>query len=87
MASNFVPAQSPAQQEYKKYLRSWWWRWLVRPLRLRVDDHRCRICDNPGRLEVHHRSYRWRGSWRFWREVADTTTLCHDCHGDYHDGD
>lgn len=69
---------------YSQYLKSPWWRWLVRPLRRRLDGNRCRACHAKRRLEVHHASYVNRGSWLFWREVADCITLCNDCHEGVH---
>lgn len=87
MTTRFVSAKSPRQLEYERYLRSWRWRYLLRPLRIWIDGGRCRMCGTSELLEVHHRDYRWRGNWRFWREVADCTTVCRGCHGDYHDHD
>jgi hypothetical protein len=69
---------------YQSYLRSPWWRWLVRPLRLALDGHRCATCHGRRRLQVHHASYKHRGAWQFWLEVADTITLCDACHEGVH---
>jgi len=67
MRNNFVPALSPAQAEYRHYLKSWRWR-LLRRIRLWIDGHRCRMCGASEALQVHHRSYQHRGrSW--WREL------------------
>lgn len=83
--STFVSPISPEQAAYREYLRSWRWR-ILRWLRVRFDGHRCRMCGRRDRLEVHHRDYTHRGgSWL--REFADLTTVCRDCHGDFHDGD
>jgi len=70
--------------EYNRYLRSWWWRGLVRPLRLWLDGGRCITCHSRKRLQVHHASYLHRGDWRFWLEVADCITLCNHCHAGVH---
>lgn len=72
------------RQSYGDYLRSPWWRWLVRPLRLTIDRRRCVACHSRRRLQVHHASYKRRGTWLFWLEVADTITLCNSCHEGVH---
>jgi hypothetical protein len=85
MANNFVSALSPAQLEYRRYLKSWRW-WILRRLRLWMDGRRCRMCGAAERLQVHHRDYLHRG--RSWLgELFDLTTCCASCHSDYHDGD
>lgn len=38
---------------------------------------RCQICNSPGPLEVHHRTYERRGAERW----MDLTVLCDLCHG------
>jgi 5-methylcytosine-specific restriction endonuclease McrA len=84
--SNFVEPLSPAQLEYRRYLRSPRWRLFLRPLRVWMDGKRCRVCNSPDSLEVHHRSYTHRGrSW--WRELLDLTTLCEYHHNEAHNGD
>jgi 5-methylcytosine-specific restriction endonuclease McrA len=72
-------AQLTARQaEYRQYLRSFRWQ-LVRRLRLWLDDGRCRVCNERGRLEVHHRSYDHRGG-SLEGELRDTIALCGECH-------
>jgi len=73
------------QRQYQTYLRSPRWR-LLRWLRKWMDGNRCRMCGTRSRLEVHHRDYTHRGK-SFFGELMDTTTVCRNCHGDYHDGD
>ena len=75
----------PTQNEYRRYLTSHRWH-ILRTLRLWLDGGRCRMCGKSIRLEVHHRDYTHRGR-NWWRELMDLTTVCHNCHGDYHDGD
>lgn len=83
--TNFVSPLSPAQEEYRRYLQSWRWR-ILRRLRIKLDGGRCRMCGTTERLHVHHRDYLHRGrSW--FGELFDCTTVCADCHSDYHDGD
>lgn len=76
---------TPSQTEYQRYLRTFRWRFL-RWLRWRIDGGRCRMCGASKRLEVHHRDYEHRGR-SLWNELADLTTLCRNCHDDFHDGD
>jgi len=82
--TTYTTARTPAQAEYARYLRSFRWR-LIRFLRLRLDGHRCRLCNNRGPLEVHHRSYEHRGG-SLEGELKDTITLCAACHGKVHGG-
>lgn len=76
---------TPAQAEYRRYLHSYRWR-LLRTLRLWMDGGRCRMCGRCNGLECHHRDYTYRGR-NWWRELMDLTTVCRNCHSDYHDGD
>lgn len=92
--SNFVAPSIEWQQKraawraaHKKYVRSWWWRKVVRPRCLKRDDYRYRMCGSPDNLHVHHRDYKHWKSWCFWREVNDCTTVCQEHHADFHDGD
>ena len=84
--SSFVSARTPAQQEYQRYLRSFRWRFLLRPLRIWFDGGRCCLCGRKAQLQVHHRDYQYRGKSLF-REFLDLTTLCDQDHSDFHDGD
>ncbi len=81
--NTFVPAKSPRQLEYERYLRSPRWRWFLRPLRIWLDGGRCRLCNRNTNLQVHHRSYAHLRDW-WWRELADLTTLCNSCHSNHH---
>ena len=69
---------------YQQYLNSYRWRYLIRPLRLMIDGHRCCTCHASRRLHVHHASYKHRGSPAFWLEVRDCVTLCRACHEGVH---
>ena len=78
----FVPAHSPAQAEYRKYLHGWRW-WILRRLRLRIDGRRCRMCGADDALQVHHSMYTHRGgSWL--GELLDLITVCDECHSKHH---
>ncbi len=63
---------------YERYIASQAWRRL-REQALDRDGHRCRLCDSPDALEVHHRRYPPRGRWDF-DAVDALTTLCAECH-------
>lgn len=75
-----------SESEYRTgYLRSFRWRYVIRPVRLWLDGYRCRMCNAP-RPDVHHRSYANRGRGII-AEINDTTAACRACHDDFHDGD
>ena len=64
---------------YKTYLKTPAWR--VRRLgALERCHHRCQLCDDPGRLQVHHRTYENRG----WERPHDLTVLCSSDHKRFH---
>jgi predicted HNH restriction endonuclease len=62
---------------HKLYLRSPAWLDLKGQAIAR-DGGRCRLCDSPYRLEVHHRRYRHRDT------LDALTTLCATCHAAFH---
>ena len=70
--------------EYDRYLKSWRWRMVIRPIRLWLDGYRCVACHARRRLQVHHASYKNRGDWAIWEEIADCITLCDACHEGVH---
>lgn len=82
-AKNFVSALTPGQIAYRKYLQSWRWRWLLRPVRVWFDGGKCRLCNSAEYLEVHHRSYKHLGG-NVLLEFFDLTTVCHADHTAYH---
>ena len=57
------------------YLRSPHWR-ARRARAIALAGGRCERCGKPGRLEVHHLTYKWLGRER----DRDLRALCHDCH-------
>lgn len=68
-----VPA---TPQGYADYLRSP--RWLaLRAEALERDGHRCRYCNSPDRIGVHHRRY---PAVLGTETVDDLTTTCSGCH-------
>lgn len=75
-----------SESEYRTgYLRSFRWRYVIRPVRLWLDGYRCRMCPRPA-VDVHHRSYTHRGRGLL-AEIQDVTAVCRACHDDFHDGD
>lgn len=61
---------------YEEYIVSPAWK-AKRAIALARDCFRCRLCDSPDDLEVHHRSY----GRAFGEETTDDlTTLCRLCH-------
>lgn len=65
--------------EYKSYLQSESWQ-IKREFALEKADHRCQICNNTKRLDVHHRTYERFGN----EDLSDLTVLCRNCHELYH---
>jgi 5-methylcytosine-specific restriction endonuclease McrA len=64
--------------QYHAYLLTPAWHAIAERAKAR-DGHRCRICNSPDNLEVHHRTYERVGHER----LSDLTTLCGECHGLY----
>lgn len=71
----------PAKFDYAEYLQSDVWKSKAAHARER-DCNRCRLCNSPDNLQVHHRTYE-----RIGHELLDDlTTLCDECHELYHKG-
>ena len=64
---------------YKVYLTSPVWRSTASRIKAR-DGHRCRLCNSPDCLQVHHRTYERVGK----EEDTDLVTLCDECHELFH---
>lgn len=64
---------------YGEYLKTDWWRHR-RERALELAESHCQVCNSPGPLEVHHRTYERLGHER----DADLIALCADCHGLFH---
>lgn len=69
--------------EYAAYLDSTHFK-VVREIVLQRDNHRCRICNSPDNLDVHHRSYENVGHADWLVEARDCTTACRSCHDVIH---
>lgn len=66
--------------DYKAYLRSS--RWLqLRGDMLETAGHRCQVCNRPGLLNVHHRTYERIGV----ESPEDLIVLCEPCHTLFHE--
>lgn len=68
-----------ADMECEDYLRSDEWDRIKR-LAIQLADGRCRGCNTPDNIEVHHRTYARRG----FEDVEDLTVLCAACHDAVH---
>lgn len=67
------------RMRYAAYLRTPEW---ADTRRIAVDHagRRCQLCNKPGRLDVHHRTYERRGNeW-----LTDLIALCRSCHTNFH---
>ena len=66
---------------YKEYLKSPTW-YALRQQALNDSGHRCRLCNCPHYLNVHHRKYpKILGK----EPVTDLIVLCNKCHKTFHD--
>lgn len=83
----WVPCDPPAGQVpqpawkdwYNRYLKSPEWRERADRI-LERDGYRCRVCNSPHRLQVHHRTYERLGH----EEDGDLVVLCAECHDVFH---
>lgn len=64
---------------YADYLKTYHWQY-VRSRALESAHNKCQLCYSCDRLEVHHRTYKRRGS----ELPEDLTVLCHNCHEKFH---
>ena len=60
---------------YKKYLKTAHWQATSKAIRKR-DGHKCRLCNDGGLTDVHHRTYENLGR----EKPTDLITLCRRCH-------
>ena len=63
---------------YVDFLQTQYWRAVSE--HLKTEYPWCALCTEPlaGPLEVHHRTYKHRGS--EWEHLEDLAVLCHECH-------
>lgn len=64
-----------ASMPYRDYLKTDRWEGKALECYSRF-EHRCAICNSPGSLEAHHRTYERRGD----ELPGDLTALCESCH-------
>jgi 5-methylcytosine-specific restriction endonuclease McrA len=64
---------------YREYLKTKHWQ-RVRTGAVRRAKSRCQLCNEPGQLHVHHRTYERLGAER----NSDLIALCEDCHAKFH---
>jgi hypothetical protein len=61
--------------EYLAYIESPEWKARSEAAKKRV-GYRCQVCNNPGQLNAHHRTYERLGC----EDDLDITVLCRHCH-------
>jgi hypothetical protein len=69
------------QMPYTEFLQTDYWRSIR--LYLLTTYQSCQLCCLTDQLQVHHRSYRFRGSEIF--HLEDLIVLCGNCHARFHD--
>lgn len=69
--------------KYRDYLKSDYWK-VLRKKRLKLDNYRCTQCGKTSNLEVHHKTYIFRG-YGVSDEINNLITLCRNCHQEQHD--
>jgi hypothetical protein len=75
------PPQKTRKEEYHEYLKTDTW-FEKKQRVLKRDSYRCRLCNSPNRLNVHHRCY----PEVFGEEQDDDLlTLCKNCHEKFHE--
>jgi hypothetical protein len=70
-----------ARMPYDEYLKTEYWR-RIRLVVLAYSRHRCERCERGGMLQVHHKSYAFRG--REHLAIDTLEALCESCHRKEH---
>jgi len=65
---------------YAEYLKTEHWQQLRKHMYRRA-GYRCQLCNDQGRLNVHHRTYERKGC----EYYSDLIVLCEACHEKFHD--
>jgi 5-methylcytosine-specific restriction endonuclease McrA len=68
-----------AAMPYERYLQTQHWQDMAQACK-RAAKGRCQVCNMPGLLEAHHRTYERRG----YEDAADLIALCGECHSLFH---
>lgn len=69
-------------QRYQDYLNSAEWAQVRTKALKREHYQQCWICESGGKLEIHHRSYKWLGTKDAMRGLV---AVCRTCHQQIHD--
>lgn len=64
---------------YPEYLQTPEWKRRAKAAK-KAAGYRCQVCNKPGPLHAHHRTYEQRGNER----PGDLIALCQDCHKLFH---
>lgn len=83
MSVSYVPEESHKGEKpstYQDYLKTDHWK-RVRQEAVERAGNRCQLCNKPGTLHVHHRTYENIGDER----PNDLIALCGYCHAKFHD--
>lgn len=71
--------QQLKKMPYQDYLKTAWWEEL-RHVAIEKANKKCQLCNESGRLDVHHRTYENRGR----EQSGDVIVLCRHCHAKFH---
>jgi 5-methylcytosine-specific restriction endonuclease McrA len=72
----------PDNMPYTQYLKSDHWK-AIRSIALEIAEHKCQLCGSDENLNVHHRSYKYKGDEH--NHMSDVIVLCNHCHAKFHD--
>jgi hypothetical protein len=67
--------------KYKEYIKSNRWKKFIAPRAREAAGQKCQLCNQNGKLHVHHRHYDNLG---FETYPKDLTVLCGVCHNNFH---
>jgi predicted deacetylase len=67
--------------KYSQFLRTPYWRVVASKVK-HAAGGRCQMCNSDHKIEVHHRTYDFRGQDHL--HLKELTCLCRKCHGGYH---
>lgn len=72
-----------SKMKYTDYLKSDYWK-VLRKKRLKLDNYKCAKCGETSNLQVHHKTYIFRG-YGIPDEINNLITLCKNCHQEHRD--
>lgn len=82
IGNNFDLLSDLSLMDYRNFLKTPYWFVISQYVRYK-DEHKCRLCDAKGYLNVHHKTYEHRGFEV--NHTEDLITLCGSCHSHHHD--